>query len=126
MKHPAPEEWMAWLYDEVTAPEKKALTAHLEACQSCQGQVAAWRSTMAVLDEMPAPVARKRFPAIPLQWAAMAALLIAMGIVLGRFVFPTSDQRISATMQQQIQQQVAAARADLAREFEQRQTDMIA
>ncbi len=126
MKHPAPEEWMAWLYGEVTAGERKSLTHHLDHCAECRAQVAAWRGTMSVLDEMPAPVERKRIPAIPLQWAAAAALLLVLGIAVGGLVFSSRSSRLDAAMQQRVDQQVAAARAELTRQFEQRETEIIA
>lgn len=54
MKHPTPEEWLAYLYDDLPdAPERRRAEAeeHLAACPECRQQVAQWRATLGLLDE---------------------------------------------------------------------------
>jgi anti-sigma factor RsiW len=118
MKHPTPEELVSWVYGEATPREQRELRAHLNECAECRAQVEIWRGTMKTLDEMPAPVAHRRSVPAPLQWAAAAAIFLVLGIGLGRFAFATN---IRASVKSEMQQQVAAIRADLAQEFENRQ-----
>jgi hypothetical protein len=77
------------------------------------------------LDELPAPAARKRFAPVPVQWAAAAALFVALGIVLGRFAISTDEAKLRAAMQNEMQQQVAAMRVELAREVAQGQREVM-
>jgi hypothetical protein len=121
MKHPSAEELMSWVYGEVTPRAQRQLGAHVKACVECRGQVEAWQGTMKVLDKLPAPAARKRFVMAPVQWAAAAALLVGLGIVLGRFASSTDEAKLRAAMQKEMQQHVVAMRVELAREFAQGQ-----
>ncbi len=118
MKHPTPEQLVSWVYGESTPREQRELRAHLNDCADCRAQVDTWRGTMKTLDEMPAPVAHRRSTSRPLQWAAAAALIVGFGA----FAFSTREAKIRAAMQEQ----VAAVRADLTREFEGRQRDVFA
>src|SRR5262245_27500740 len=118
MKHPTPEELVSWVYGEATPKEQRELRAHLNECADCRAQVETWRGTMKTLDELPAPVAHRRSVPAPLQWAAAAAIFLVLGIGLGRFAFATN---IRGSVKSEMQQQVAAIRADLAQEFESRQ-----
>ncbi len=36
MNHPTREEWMSYLYDELTAEEHSGLAAHLAVCPECK------------------------------------------------------------------------------------------
>ena len=118
MKHPASEQWMTLLYGEAAADEKRALSNHLNECAECRAQVAKWSGTMKSLNDWRVPVAGKRSVPMPVRWSAAAALFMALGIVLGRFAFSTDDAQLRAAMQNQVQQQVAAMRAEVAGELE--------
>ena len=122
MKHPTPEELVSWVYGEATPKEQRELRAHLNECADCRAQIETWRGTVKTLDELPAPVARRRSVPAPLQWAAAAAVLLAVGIGLGRFAFASG---LRANGKNEMQQQVAAIRGDLAQEFENRQREVM-
>src|SRR5829696_8130966 len=100
MKHPTPEELVSWIYGE----GPKQLGAHVKECAECRAQVETWRGTMKTLDDLPAPVTRRRFAPAPLQWAAAAALFLVLGVIMGRFAF-SSEANLRATMQKEMQQQ---------------------
>lgn len=86
LKHPDSSERMSFLYDECAPERRRELEAHLAACPTCAGQVQTWRSSMNALDDWPLPakrhVRRQRVPV--LKWAAAAAVVLAVGIGIGR------------------------------------------
>ncbi len=118
MNHPTSEQLVSWVYGEATPKEQRELHAHLNECADCRAQVDTWRGTMKTLDELPALVAHRRSVPARLQWAAAAAVLLAVGIGLGRFAFATG-------MKNDMRQQIAAIRADLSQEFENRQREVM-
>jgi hypothetical protein len=122
MTHPASEQLVSWIYGEAT--NSKELRAHLNVCAECRAQVETWRNTMKALDEMPAPVAHRRSVSRPLQWAAAAALIV--GFAAGAFAFSARESKMRAAMRSDMQEQVAAVRAHLTREFEDRQRNVFA
>ena len=128
MKHPTPEELVCWLYGEKTTHSRRELQSHVDECAECRAQVDLWRATTGALDDLPAPVARRRWMPVarPLQWAAAAALFVALGIVLGRFVFSTDETKLRAALHADMQQQVAAAREEMSQEFERRHDGVVA
>ena len=126
MKHPTPEELVSWVYGEAMPRATRELHAHVEKCAECRAQVDSWRATAEVLNDLPAPVARKRWTPVPVQWAAAAALFVALSIVLGRFAFATDEAKLRAALQSEMRQQVATAQEQIALEFQQRQDDAIA
>jgi hypothetical protein len=126
MKHPTPEELVSWFYGEKTTRSTRELQSHVDECTECRAQVDAWRATAEVLNDLPAPVARRRWASAPLQWAAAAALFLALGIVLGRFAFSTDEAKLRATLQADTQQQIAAAREEMSQEFQRRHDDVLA
>lgn len=87
VNHPGPQEWMAWLYDELPGAPRRELNAHLETCATCREQVAQWRRSLRLLDRWPLPVrapaaVREWVPA--LRWAVAAVVLLAAGVGLGQ------------------------------------------
>ena len=126
MKHPTPEELVSWFYGEKTTRSSRELQSHVDECAGCRAQVDAWRATTEVLDDLPAPVARRRWTPVPLQWAAAAALFVALGIVLGRFAFSTDEAGLRAALHADMQQQLATAREELSQEFQRRHDDVVA
>jgi hypothetical protein len=86
LNHPEAAAWMSFLYDEVPAAKRRELEAHLAQCPACAAQVKAWREGMNSLDGWTMPARRPARPAlVPLvRWAAAAALILALGIALGR------------------------------------------
>ena len=129
MKHPTPEELVSWIYGEKTTRSKRDLQSHVDECVECRAQVDAWRATTSALDDLPAPAApRRRWTpvAAPLQWAAAAALFVALGIVLGHFAFSTDEAKLRAALHADMQQQIAAAREEMSQEFQRRHDDVVA
>jgi hypothetical protein len=115
MKHPKPEEWMAFLYDEDDSSRRVTLQAHLESCEDCASRVKIWRDSMQSLDEWPAPSrghSTVRFQPL-LKLAAAALLMIGFGFAIGQAARPSSVD-------------VAALKAELARDFDARLTATVA
>jgi len=86
VKHPNSSEWMSFLYDECAPEQRHELDAHLAACPTCAEQVKMWRGSINTLDEWPLPARRRARPRwMPvLKWAAAAAVVLAIGIAVGR------------------------------------------
>lgn len=116
MIHPEAAEWMALLYGELDGNRRKALEKHLERCEPCSQQVEAWRSSMASLDQWPAPeprVARREWTPM-LKWAAAAAILLMFGFVAGRLTGASrSDLAALRSSLAQLQNESAAARSNI-------------
>jgi hypothetical protein len=87
MKHPTQEEWMSYLYDELSAKPRTSLESHLAACVECRAQLQVWQGAAREMNQWRMP-ARRRLarPTTFLRWAAAAAVigLVALGGV--RFV----------------------------------------
>jgi anti-sigma factor RsiW len=93
MKHPAQEEWMDYLYEEVPANDRARLSAHLASCPECRTQLQGWQKTMTRLDtwkpaRQNAPVFRW-FPVV--RWAAAALIMMTFGFALSRMTAPRLD-----------------------------------
>lgn len=113
MKHPTPESWMAYLYDDhpdLTDGTRAEAEAHLAACPECRQQVLEWRSTLALLDQDGAPQSVRRTATVPVwparpmiatnsrpwgnpwPWALAAGLMLAAAFVAGRGLGPTRSE----------------------------------
>jgi hypothetical protein len=121
MKHPDPASWMAYLYDEAGAEQRRDLDAHLAACAECKRQVAEWRAAQALLDTWQLPARRSR--ALPrlapvLRWGVAAALVLGLGIGIGRLAGPAPvdlnalKTQLAADLTRDIRDQVRAEVAD--------------
>ncbi len=88
MNHPDPEQWVAYLYDEVDSSTRSHLKSHLAGCESCRDQLAQWSSVQHRLNSprLPTPMVRTVSWPMPrlLRWAAAALLMIAIGFTVGR------------------------------------------
>lgn len=91
MNHPTREDWIAYLYGELTEPAKQNLDAHLHVCPQCNEQLAAWRQTQRLLNhwEIPASGARVRFVQPALKWAIAALFVLGIGFGLGYVAGPS-------------------------------------
>ena len=119
MNHPAREEWMSYLYDELNPEEHGSLAAHLAVCPDCKGKVAEWRAARRDLDAWQVTAKRRRVvPARPLiKWAAAAAIVLAAGVGIGRLTSATPDVRqVRAAIEPEIRQQLHQEFAQLLRE----------
>ena len=110
MNHPTREEWMSYLYDELTAEEHSCLAAHLAVCPDCKTRVSDWRSARKNLDawQLPARPARVPLQRPLVRWAAAAALMVGIGFGVGRFVTPATANagKIRAAIEPEIRQQL--------------------
>jgi len=50
--HPGEEEFMDYLYQEMTADQAKGFLAHLDTCPECGGTLTELRMTMGMLDQL--------------------------------------------------------------------------
>jgi hypothetical protein len=110
MNHPTREEWMSYLYDELTADEHSSLAAHLAVCPDCKSRVGDWRATRKNLDawQLPARPSGAPFQRPLVRWAAAAALMIGIGFGVGRLATPATAEagRIRAEIEPEIRQQL--------------------
>ncbi len=110
MNHPTCEEWMSYLYDELTAEEHSSLAAHLAVCPDCTTRINDWRSARKNLDawQLPARPARVPLQRPLVRWAAAAALMIGIGFGAGRFAAPATANagKIRAAIEPEIRQQL--------------------
>jgi len=127
LSHPSREEWMAYLYGELSGELQSRLKAHLKACPQCRGQVAHWRTTMRALDEwiVPAPAAATRPAAASffqpvLRWAVAAAIVLGLGIGLGRLSSPASAdmQALRRSLEKELRAETERVLTELARSSE--------
>ena len=81
MTHPKREDWMSYLYDELSATERSTLQAHLDSCAECHAQMSVWQSVGAEMNtwKLSPRVPRPR-PFAFLRWAA-AAVIVGLAIV---------------------------------------------
>jgi hypothetical protein len=133
MNHPTREDWMSFLYGEDSSEYHSAFDRHLRGCAECADKVNSWRVGAKALDEWRLPAApgtvHSRRPAW--KWAA-AALLLGVGVALGRFALPGQPdaQALRASLAHEFDQKLAKARTELAADFRQQQnaaaTDLLA
>lgn len=88
MNHPEQEKWMSYLYGELSEPEQKEMTKHLQACVDCRTQVKSWQATMIKLDTYKVPlITRSRSTQSAwfrvLRWSAAAVILLGAGVLAG-------------------------------------------
>jgi len=112
MKHPAREEWIAYLYDETAPAEKTALDAHAQSCPECRAHLESLQQTRAVLDEWQLPLARRRsFAGRSLaRWAAAAAIVLCVGFAIGRST--ASNSREVAALRVEMKQLAAQSKVE--------------
>ncbi len=130
MKHPDPEEWVAYLYSETDLNSNRLLAEHLRTCGQCSAQLAGWRRSLRRLNTWKVP--KRRRPSInfsiarPLRWAAAAALFLAAGFIFGRSSTPSlesvrqelqaeSGRQLHALREEVVQAQASGVRASAAR-----------
>jgi hypothetical protein len=123
-QHPARDEWMAWLYDELPRNRHSELKAHLASCPQCATQVAAWQAAMKELDAWtaPAPAPREASSEVwrwsnGFKWAAAAAVMLSAGFLAGRLNSAATPEAVRAAVATNVSQQMQAARAELASEL---------
>jgi len=125
MNHPTREEWMSYLYDELSAGEHGRLAAHLAVCPDCEARVIEWRVARKDLDAWKLPAKRARVVrARPLiKWAAAAAIVLAAGFGVGRITSATADaEKVRIAIEPEIRQQLRREFVQLLRDELQKTT----
>ena len=122
MNHPKPEEWVPYVFGEATGAARRELRAHLRDCQQCREEVETWKRSLGRLDSW--KLSRLRFSSeliFPfLKFAAAAAIMLAVGISIGRATAPKVDahqllravapevqRQVNLQMSQLVQQEVS-------------------
>ncbi len=106
MKHPAPEEWSAYVFGETAPDRKRELNAHLASCPECAQEIAGWRRSLERLNEWELPD-RER-PVLRLQPAVKLALAACLLLLIG---FGLGQQRGSNALRAALEQGLADADA---------------
>ena len=137
--HPTTEDWMNFLYDEVSADRKQEFARHLDECRSCSDRIKHWQLTMSHLDcwspdnqsssgttsvSTPIPNAHRGFP-VWMQWTVTLACL-ATAFFLGRLTaidhqqqsavatpdITAIEERLRSTVERTLTDQVAQQLSD--------------
>jgi len=133
INHPTREKWMDYLYGECEPDDQARLGEHLDACPDCRREVTSWRGVLGELDTyaVAKPVRRRTWVPRLARWAVAAAVLIAVGYGLGRApatdvqalraqIEPALREAVARQMRAEWQADLAAARAELSREADER------
>lgn len=124
MTHPTHEDWMSFLYGEDSPERHGELEAHLRGCSACAIRMDSWRTSAKALDDWALPAARRVVVrGMAWKWAAAAALVLGVGITIGRLAFPhgADAAALRASLAQEFDQKIASARADVIAELRQQQ-----
>ena len=109
MNHPPPEEWVEWLYQELS-PEKQAqLDRHLQGCLTCRERVAAWRQVGRELEQWKITPRQRQAWTTGFQRIAAAALLagvLSVGFVAGKATGP-SLQELEGSIRLAVEEELA-------------------
>jgi hypothetical protein len=120
MNHPTPEQWVPYVYGETSRTARRQLSAHLSECPQCRQEVDTWKRNLHRLDAWKLPAARATLRAgfLPaLRWATAAAVLLMMGILIGRASAPKVDtEKFRAAITPEIRRELQGELAQLARE----------
>jgi hypothetical protein len=120
MNHPKPEEWVAYIYGETAGTLKRELREHLNSCDQCRGEIGGWQRSLKGLDTWKVPRARSRQPKLllpMLSWAAGAAIILLLGIVIGRATSPKVDvEKLQQAIAPRIADQLRSEMAEVARD----------
>jgi anti-sigma factor RsiW len=123
--HPTPEEWMSFLYGEVSPARHAELGAHLQGCAGCRRQVQTWRGSMSALDAWTAPQPlRRRVSGPVMRWAAAAVVVLSVGFGAGRMSSSTDAQigHVAAALRSEMDAKLASTREAFAQSLEQQRT----
>jgi Sigma-70 region 2/Putative zinc-finger len=117
VNHPSPEEWISYVYGEMSRAPKASLTAHLEICAACRTTVAAWQTAKAGLGEwqlQPSAAPRRTGAISPvLRWALAALLVLGLGYAIGRRSAVRTDRQ---ALQAALEPALRASLADSVRQ----------
>lgn len=120
MNHPKPEEWVPYIYGETTGTAKRELHDHLNSCDQCREEIRGWQRSLKGLNAWKLPRARSRQPAswLPmLSWAVGAAMILFLGVVIGRASSPKVDvEKLRQAIAPRIAEDLRAQLTQVARE----------
>jgi hypothetical protein len=109
VKHPSEQEWMGWLYGEVSRAEKASLAAHLKECGGCRAEVNRWERAQSALDldKTVTPRVRAEIPAPWLKWGIAAGLALMIGFSAGRRAGASDVQAMRASLKVELSAELA-------------------
>jgi len=120
MNHPKPEEWVPFVYGEVSGPARRQLVEHLESCSHCREEIQSWRRSLRLMDswKISRPAAQRGGFMLPfLKLAGAVALILLLGIVIGRATSPKVDlEKLRAAMVAQVERDLGPELAQIARD----------
>jgi hypothetical protein len=120
MNHPTRDEWMSYLYDELTGEQHASLAAHLVACPECTSNIAEWRGLKKDLDAW--QIAAKPVRVVSshpwVRWAAAAVVVLSVGFSMGRFSTSASadPEKLRAAIEPSIREQLRKEFAQVLRD----------
>src|SRR5688500_1972550 len=105
MNHPTREDLGLYIFGEAQPEKSKNIKAHVTECQACAQEITAMRGTLRRLDawEIPRIRERRTMPEPVLKLAMAAAIVLALGVGIGRWSTQGSTAKLTA--------QIAAATA---------------
>jgi len=106
--HPQREEWMGFVYGEVSRQEKSVLTAHLNECSLCRAEVELWQNAMHALDEGKTATFYPRVLThqLWLKWGIAAAVILFIGFGVGRFASAAADRKLRASLKSELREEL--------------------
>jgi hypothetical protein len=127
MNHPKHEEWVPYLFGETSWTSNRELNAHLRSCPECREEIEGWKSSLGRLNAWKLPPVRtagEMFQPM-LKWGVAAALVLGLGIGMGRLTVPKADAAaVRAAIEPVMRQEVARLmRDELAKAASQRAED---
>lgn len=109
-RHPEPEVWAGYLYDELAPEARGQVETHLSGCAECRARLEEWRHTQATLDQWKVRARTRRVPVLAdaARWAAAAAVVLGLGWMGGRLAVPAAPDvdRLRAEVQPVVEQQL--------------------
>jgi len=120
MNHPKPEEWVPFIYGETTGTARRELSDHLDSCDQCREEIKGWQRSLKGLDAWKLPRARSRQTTVwmpMLSWAVGAAMILFLGVVIGRATSPKVDvEKLRQAIAPRIAEDLRSQLAEVARE----------
>jgi anti-sigma factor RsiW len=93
MNHPKHEEWVPYLAGEASPEMRQRLSGHLQSCPECAAEIAGWQRSIGSLGRWKLPLlrsSRHNWLEPVSKWGLAAALVLGMGIGIGRWSAPAA------------------------------------
>src|SRR5712671_2212525 len=93
MKHPSPEQCVAYVFGDASQEVYARVNEHQAICPSCRAEIEAWKRSVKRLDawKLPKPMKRAAAAQPVAKWAIAALLMLGLGFGLGRLGVPTDS-----------------------------------